>query len=1750
MPAKQTSLGFNFLTTYDGRGARQARKDLTGMARMQQELFDTGKLAAGAAITALGGYAIALAKAGLESNALQQKVTRALTVTTGSAANAADQLEKLRAFGKESPIQLPVWLKANQQLQAFGVEGKKIIPMLGAIQDAVIAAGGSEEEINGVVRAFGQIASKGKVYAEELLQIGERGVDAAGVVGKAMGKTSGEIRSMVTAGRISTDEFFSAFIKGSDEAFGGAAEGARKTFDGMVDRLKGAHRRIGEIFMTPFINPSGGGAFVELGNAVADAMNDIEDALRPMGQIWANQLALPVERASEAIRNIGAKTTTDGILQFFGRIEEIVPIVTALGTALGVHLAGGFLQLIPGLQGLAGAATPLAFALGSLAVTSPEVRDAMLELNSAFAPLLPTIATVASIIATVLSGALKAVGPLLEGVGDTLKSLTDLLGPTATSLLAVGTAFALWTRLGGSSIATFLGLAASTHSFRFAMESLRKTMTLHPIMTILSLAGVLIAVASAFDKTGEASTEAATRINAAIAATGNASQGKLKKVGEDFRVLADNLKLSEISMGGLNNTLDELGRTVDTAGTWHWDKVLPSDEDVKNFQESAKGMDEFIAQAIRSGEVSANAAGVQKFATETLGLSREGYKQLLPMLQSTASAMQEVAETTQATAQAHGNAIAAVQGLGKEMEQQAEPVLGMITAADGYAAALDKWKDDGSTESVIALGKALLESQAAGELATGVFGTMLPEDFRALAEAAGMPKGAIEQLTQLWQDAQETFTSTAERFAARGSDFMGQYVAMLSGIDADTASTVLNIKQSVDSLMSKGMSYNDALRQMSEETGLSTATIQEGFRAAAAAGIEFSGDYPATVTATPVLPEMEDAVSQVVEFILEMQESVQDVIQGLMDQGLEEGTAIEVAAKWFGMSEADVKDYWDGILDETVDGVKDATTAGQEEANRNPIDIEVKSFMKPGSTKTATDMIQEEIRKNTPTPPKKEESKKWWEWLSPPGNLLPKFKGLFSGISTGAKGATGTFSTQNALMRGSVSQTDTTVGKSTRGITASLKGVSTTSSTTSRGWNTDMEGMGTSTSRSVPGISTLFNGLKTGPISGLKTGSGELFRNWATGLSSMLTKTTGTMPGISGIVKGLNTGPITGLKGGISSLGTSWGTKLTNMLASTTSKASGMSGLLNRLNKGPVNLVRSGITSLGTTWGTKLTNMFSSTSSRASSITGLLRGMDRGPVNLVKRGITGLGSEWGKKMSGMKGTTNTAFQSIQSSIAGPTGYIVNTLYGKGIKSVWNAISSSMFGNRNKMSPISLGGGSKGGKKSPQRRARGGYMRGPGTSMSDSIPTLLSDGEYVVRAAAVKKYGVGTFDALNQMQPKGYAFGGLITAAGNLFKGGADKVFNKLSDSGIGNWFSSVGKISSGIAGLPGKLRGIPSNSNYKPMRGMTHAGMKKSVDRVTAVYNMITSAIGSGVGPGGYQEMSKWIRSVVPGTSITSGLRRGDPGYHGRGQAIDMAFSDGSERRGGGIAKKAYGAIKGSFMNSIAELIWDYSPDGYGVGVWNGKRHKFNSASSRPPSHNDHIHWASSGGGGGMGGGSGQWSHVVSAVLKELGVYSGNTLNLVLRAIQKESSGNPRSINLWDSNAKAGIPSKGLLQTIDPTFNAYAGKYRSRGPYDPYANIYAAVRYARSRYGSGWAQRMAAPGGYATGVKNAPSGPAWVGENGPELMNFRGGESVTPVTTGGDTYIFNFPNAVITNRRQAEDLFVQAQKDAKKHGRI
>lgn len=61
-------------------------------------------------------------------------------------------------------------------------------------------------------------------------------------------------------------------------------------------------------------------------------------------------------------------------------------------------------------------------------------------------------------------------------------------------------------------------------------------------------------------------------------------------------------------------------------------------------------------------------------------------------------------------------------------------------------------------------------------------------------------------------------------------------------------------------------------------------------------------------------------------------------------------------------------------------------------------------------------------------------------------------------------------------------------------------------------------------------------------------------------------------------------------------------------------------------------------------------------------------------------------------------------------------------------------------------------------------ATGGYITGAGTSTSDSIPAKLSNGEYVVKAAAVKKYGVDYLHAINTGRLYRYATGGLVSNA--------------------------------------------------------------------------------------------------------------------------------------------------------------------------------------------------------------------------------------------------------------------------------------------------------------------------------------------------------------------------------------------------
>lgn len=96
--------------------------------------------------------------------------------------------------------------------------------------------------------------------------------------------------------------------------------------------------------------------------------------------------------------------------------------------------------------------------------------------------------------------------------------------------------------------------------------------------------------------------------------------------------------------------------------------------------------------------------------------------------------------------------------------------------------------------------------------------------------------------------------------------------------------------------------------------------------------------------------------------------------------------------------------------------------------------------------------------------------------------------------------------------------------------------------------------------------------------------------------------------------------------------------------------------------------------------------------------------------------------------------------------------------------------------------------------------------------------------------------------------------------------------------------------------------------------------------------------------------------------------------------------------------------------------------------------------------------------------GAEQWRDTVLKALEMTG-HDASEADIVLKQIQIESGGNPNAINDWDINAQNGTPSKGLIQTIDPTFQAYRDPSLPDNPYDPLANIVAGIRYADATYG-------------------------------------------------------------------------------------
>lgn len=180
-----------------------------------------------------------------------------------------------------------------------------------------------------------------------------------------------------------------------------------------------------------------------------------------------------------------------------------------------------------------------------------------------------------------------------------------------------------------------------------------------------------------------------------------------------------------------------------------------------------------------------------------------------------------------------------------------------------------------------------------------------------------------------------------------------------------------------------------------------------------------------------------------------------------------------------------------------------------------------------------------------------------------------------------------------------------------------------------------------------------------------------------------------------------------------------------------------------------------------------------------------------------------------------------------------------------------------------------------------------------------------------------------------------------------------------------------------------------------------------------------------------------------------------------------------------------------------------------------------------------------------------RWAPLVMQGLRANGL-SPLLLGKVLKQLQTESGGNPFAVNNWDVNARRGTPSKGLMQVIGPTFGRWHYPGTSWDIFDPRANIFAALRYAKARYGPGLSF-LGQGHGYDTGGVAAGSGWWFKGPQKERVLSPRQTVAFERFLSrgglagrgggGGDIHIhLNAPNYVGSRQELMDELYRLARQ--------
>lgn len=307
------------------------RKEIDSAQKILKQKFGSKGLGISeSSLEVLGGLGLAIAGIGaasVKAAADMEQTRKAFTTLLKDATLAKDFLAELETFAANTPFELPGLLQASKKMLAFGFTAQQVIPVLTAVGDSAAALGMGQDGIDRLTIAIGQIQAKGKVSAEEMLQLAEAGVPAWQMLADAMGTSIPQAMKMAEKGTIDSATGIQAIISGMNSKFGGMMQEQSSTINGMLSNIQ----------------DSIGQTMVVIGDEITEGL-DLKPALK---------------EAQDDLSDFAAKVKSIGIAE---AIRDTVP--PAAGATIAAFAAVLTATAIPAMAklGLSAASAAAAFA--------------------------------------------------------------------------------------------------------------------------------------------------------------------------------------------------------------------------------------------------------------------------------------------------------------------------------------------------------------------------------------------------------------------------------------------------------------------------------------------------------------------------------------------------------------------------------------------------------------------------------------------------------------------------------------------------------------------------------------------------------------------------------------------------------------------------------------------------------------------------------------------------------------------------------------------------------------------------------------------------------------------------------------------------------------------------------------------------------------------------------------------------------------------------------------------------------------------------------------------------------------------------------------------------------------------------------------------------------------------------------------------------------------------------------------------